>query len=71
MANAAQTIQTIRGSYSSDSKYSIDRGSYGYDHGLTWGIWADGQLVDTARTLKAAKRIAASYAGKSLSWERA
>lgn len=38
----------------------IDRGEYGIDHGLSWGVWIGGKLVTTARSLKRAKRAAAA-----------
>ena len=36
----------------------IRREEYGERGGLCWGVWRGGLLICTARTLRAAKRIA-------------
>lgn len=40
--------------------FTIVRGPHGAAHGLAWGIWRDGKLVDSARTLKGARRYVAT-----------
>jgi hypothetical protein len=53
-----------------NGEFAIDRGSYGADHGLRWGLWRNGELQYDFATLTKAKRAGHDLGAKVGGWVR-